>query len=131
MVSNIGTGGEGWPFIDKIGDDEGTAMCNFATAPIIDTKYPIPSVIHYCQRYIVNKFLFYKRNFPIDFFECDSAPLSSPPIDLAEGFMQENLGEDKYQEDKTKIKRNTFMLCAINSMLNDAQRFYKKHHCKS
>ena len=131
MVSNVGAGGEGWPFVDQIAEDKSIKMCNFASVPISDAYFPIPSVIHYCQRYFVDKFIFYKRNFKTTFYDCNSQPLEPYPSDLAEEHMKNILGEEKYEEDKRKIKRNSFMLCAVNSMLNDSLEFYKNHHCQS
>ena len=126
MVSNTGAGGEGWPFVDAVKDDEKVAMCDFATAPMSDLKYPIPSVIHYCQRYLIGSILFSKRKFDRTFYACDTKPLESMPSDLAE----KSIKPDDDEKTKTKINRESFMLCAITSILNDSLSFYKDHHCK-
>lgn len=131
MVSNTGANGEAWPFVDAIGEDVSLSMCEFATAPIDDKQYPIPTVIHFCQRYVVSDFIFWKRKVKENFFECDSKPFEELPSSLAEDFSVVMMGEGKYAEEKKKIKRSSFMLCSIQSMMNGAQAFYKQNHCTS
>lgn len=45
MVSNVGAGGEGWPWIDKIPLDRG---CD---PNILKENIPLPVFLHYCQSY--------------------------------------------------------------------------------
>eukprot|EP00613_Pedinella_sp_CCMP2098_P022131 CAMPEP_0171688796 /NCGR_PEP_ID=MMETSP0991-20121206/4101_1 /TAXON_ID=483369 /ORGANISM="non described non described, Strain CCMP2098" /LENGTH=573 /DNA_ID=CAMNT_0012276791 /DNA_START=28 /DNA_END=1749 /DNA_ORIENTATION=+ len=46
MVSNVGAGGEGWPWVDNLPMDKG---CD--PAILQDPQYPLPTFLHYCQRY--------------------------------------------------------------------------------
>lgn len=57
MISSAGVGGEGWKFINDI---PSTEVCSFAAKPD-HSIHPIPSVIHYCQRYSVDKYFYGKR----------------------------------------------------------------------
>ena len=46
MVSDVGAGGEGWPWVDGLPMDRG---CNPAT--LTDEQYQLPTFLHYCQSY--------------------------------------------------------------------------------
>lgn len=118
MVSNVGAGGEGWPFVDEIIKDESTNVCEFATFPVSSKLHALPAVIHYCQRYMLEGELFSKRRFNTNFYSCDTPSLTVYDNDF---------GGD--QKTELKGKRNAFMLCAITSMLNASLDHFKNNHC--
>jgi hypothetical protein len=129
MVSNTEvTGGEGWPLIDKIPNDE---MCSFARE--IDTsRYAVPSVVHLCQRYAVgDKWFFGKRKFPTDFFDCSRPLLQEPPDNLgtlADFKQPPNAPQPKPLTSK-QTNREAFMVCFLTRVVNDAATFYKQQSC--
>jgi hypothetical protein len=118
MISSAGIGGEGWKFIQAIPPSE---TCTFATNPDHNIR-PIPTLLHYCQRYIVdgNKYLWTKRKIPHGIFSCDYPLLVEPPLDI---------GQSVDHTDKDRM--NAFMICALTKFTNDAMKFFKDHHCSS
>ena len=50
MVSNVGAGGEGWPWVDKLPMDRG---CD--PKILTDPEYNLPTFLHYCQRYEIEE----------------------------------------------------------------------------
>jgi len=141
MVSNVGSFGEGWDLVDRItppvtnsianaAEPDSTAnMCTFMKKPDHSIK-PLPSVIHFCQRYFVGRSFFSKRRMPTDFFTCTSPLMKEPPDNIVEtaDFGQAPGGEKK-QMNKRDIKRNGFVVCGLLHALNDAGTFFKSHHC--
>ena len=127
MVSSAGVGGEGWSFIDAIPSSE---VCSFATHPD-HSKYPLPSVIHFCQRYPVDKYIWGKRKMPHDIFTCDHPLLIEPPMDVGSGkylSVLEKPGKEKtISADREKM--DGFMLCALSAATNEAMIYFKDRHC--
>lgn len=126
MVSNTGSGGEGWPMVDKLPHEN---LCEIAKKPNHE-KDPVPSVIHLCQRYAVGEWFFSKRKMVKTFFECDSPLLEEPPsnIVLESDYQQFPKGARKDLDSKHS-QREGFMVCGIIGALNAASRFFKAHHC--
>eukprot|EP00593_Proboscia_inermis_P005740 CAMPEP_0171324352 /NCGR_PEP_ID=MMETSP0816-20121228/116129_1 /TAXON_ID=420281 /ORGANISM="Proboscia inermis, Strain CCAP1064/1" /LENGTH=222 /DNA_ID=CAMNT_0011823255 /DNA_START=741 /DNA_END=1410 /DNA_ORIENTATION=- len=127
MISNVNGGGEGWPHVDAIPDSE---ICSFASN--VDTeKYPVPSVIHYCQRYIVSDWFFGKRKVPKEFFTCDAPLYDEPPMDLAEKYDYKVMpnGEKEVFQNPKSPKHNAFIICLMTHAMNEAGTFFKKNHC--
>ncbi len=65
MVSNVDIGGEGWPFVDKLSQrTRKKNVCETMTNGSIDylhapsSSIPLPTVIHFCQRYILGEWFF-------------------------------------------------------------------------
>jgi hypothetical protein len=128
MISSAGVGGEGWKFIDDIPSDE---ICPFATHPD-HSKYPLPSVIHFCQRYPVDKYFWGKRKVPYEIFTCDFPMLVEPPVDIGSG---KYLTVFEHQNSQKEIsadreKRDGFVLCALTAATNEAMVYFKDHHCE-
>ena len=116
MISSAGIGGEGWKFISDIPESE---TCSFASNPDHSIR-PIPSLIHYCQRYVVDARYFWgKRKVPHGIFTCDHPLLEEPPMDLGQGVSHTE-----------KDRMNAFMVCALTKFTNDAMMFFKDHHCE-
>eukprot|EP00554_Chaetoceros_debilis_P000798 CAMPEP_0194093038 /NCGR_PEP_ID=MMETSP0149-20130528/48929_1 /TAXON_ID=122233 /ORGANISM="Chaetoceros debilis, Strain MM31A-1" /LENGTH=498 /DNA_ID=CAMNT_0038778193 /DNA_START=124 /DNA_END=1620 /DNA_ORIENTATION=+ len=120
--------GEGWELVEKIPDDD---LCK----PSVESDYVLPSVLHFCQRYIVGKWFWGKRKMPKDIFTCEMPLLKSPPEDLPtyDYFIPPSPHRPK-DERKTfgnrfKGKFDAFMLCQLTSAVNEASTFYKKHNC--
>ena len=131
MVSNTDTGAyeEGWSLIDPIPD---TNVCGMLNS---ENKSNAPNVLHYCQRYIVGRWMFAKHRVPKKYFECDRPFLDSPPLDLSTAFdyaIPPGESDDKKQQLRPqKIKREAFMVCALNNAMNEAAEFFKSHHCEN
>jgi len=128
MVSATDANGEGWPLIDQVPNDE---MCDYARHPD-HVRYPLPSVVHACQRYSVGEEWFFgKRRFPTDFFECDTSLLMEPPDDLATAFdfkHPPNAPEPTNLTPKL-ANREAFMVCFLTSSVNEAATYYKQNAC--
>mmetsp|Transcript_25362 Transcript_25362/g.31990 ORF Transcript_25362/g.31990 Transcript_25362/m.31990 type:complete len:351 (+) Transcript_25362:2-1054(+) len=131
MVSNTGMGGgEGWPMVDNITEDKEESLCKFASDPD-HSKYPVPSVIHYCQRYAIGDWFFGKRKMVKNFFECESPLMEFPPMDIIETKDYKKIFNDVKKDLKKHVaRREGFMVCGILSALNDAGRFFKEHSCQ-
>eukprot|EP00550_Attheya_septentrionalis_P012347 CAMPEP_0198303920 /NCGR_PEP_ID=MMETSP1449-20131203/57131_1 /TAXON_ID=420275 /ORGANISM="Attheya septentrionalis, Strain CCMP2084" /LENGTH=394 /DNA_ID=CAMNT_0044006427 /DNA_START=502 /DNA_END=1686 /DNA_ORIENTATION=- len=130
MISNVGAGGEGWALVDAIETAE--EICPFAMEPNHD-RYPLPTVIHYCQRYLVGSSFFAKREMPHDFFTCESPLLLEPQSNLAtlDFTLSMDIFEQKETLDKRTAKRDAFMICAIIAALNNASLYFKEQHCEN
>ncbi|KAL7531047.1 hypothetical protein ACHAXR_007925 [Thalassiosira sp. AJA248-18] len=131
MVSAAGIGGEGWKFVKDIPAQE---VCTFASNPN-HSVHPVPSVIHYCQRYAVDKYFWGKRKIPHKIFTCEHPLLVEPPSDLGSGKYLSivNRGRGGKTERKEisaeKEKMEAFMVCALTKATNDAMVNFKTNHC--
>ncbi len=130
MVSAAGIGGEGWKFVKDIPARE---VCTFASSPN-HVAHPVPSVIHYCQRYAVDKYFWGKRKVPHEIFTCEHPLLVEPPMDLGSGKylgVVPNGRPDSERKEMTadKEKMNAFMLCALTMATNDAMVYFKTNYC--
>ncbi len=79
MVSNIDAGGEGWPWVDALGDD----VCQPPVDGIYYPTKPLPTFAHYCQFYRAEKIGYHKRRMPGDIFSCEKPLLVDIPPSLA------------------------------------------------
>jgi peptidyl serine alpha-galactosyltransferase len=128
MASNPDIGGEAWPLVDIIPPEE---MCEFAKDPDND-KYALPSVVHMCQRYSVGQDWFFgKRRIPSDIYECDTPLFEEPPKDLAlkYDYKWPPNAKEKTPLSPMLINEQTFMVCYLTRLLNDAAIFYKSAAC--
>ena len=129
MISNSGAvASEGWSFVDQIPAHE---ICDVASNPDHE-KYPVPNVLHYCQRYIVGDWLFSKRKMTTDFFSCESPMMEVPPSSLGmlKYAVKPPSSGEKVDLSDTMAKREAFLICGIISLLNEAADFYKWMHCQ-
>lgn len=133
MVSDSNSGrAEGWSLIENMKKDK---LCN----PSIMEETVLPSVLHYCQRYMVGEYMFGKRRMPTNIFSCDSPLLKVPPRDIVQKYdyfiPPPPPGRKTPQEHKAlseaKVKRDSFMICALTSLLNEASLFFQKTNCDS
>jgi hypothetical protein len=127
MISHSDTYGEAWDYIDALPDEE---VCRIGASPI-PYKYPLPTLLHYCQHYGVATVLFSKNRIPENFFSCQSHLLEEPPTDALSpnNAYRMDLNGKKLDLDKKQHKRHVFATCAITSAMNDAAHFFKMHHC--
>ena len=128
MISNTDTGGEGWPLIDKIPPAE---MCEFARHPD-HAKYALPSVVHLCQRYAVGEEWFFgKRRIPPDVYECQSPLFEEPPSNLATTYTYKKppLAKQRTELSPKLVNQESFMVCHLTTLLNEAATFYKTNAC--
>jgi hypothetical protein len=128
MISDLTSGdAEGWPLVENIPPAE---VCDFARN-IDHSKYPVPSVIHMCQRYVVGEDWFFgKRAMPIDIFDCEQDLFEEPPSNLATAFdYKQAPGGQKEAQDSKDALRNAFVVCHLYGLVNEAATFYKKNAC--
>lgn len=130
MVSASGIGGEGWKFVEDVPADE---VCAFAGDPDHAAR-PVPSVVHYCQRYHVDRYFWGKRKVPHGVFTCEHPPLVEPPADLGSGRYLGKLpvgrpNGKREEMSAEKEKMEAFMVCALTRRTNDAMAFFKKNGC--
>jgi len=131
MASDTGSvRGEGWPLIMIIEDDK---ICS----PSVMEDEVLPSVLHYCQRYMVGKYFFGKRKMPKSIFTCESPLLAVPPMDISNQYdyfvpppPHKPANEHKPLE-RGRAKRDAFMICALTRLVNEASLFYQKTNCDS
>ena len=119
MVSNVGAGGEGWPWVDKLPMDRG---CD--PSILTDPDFELPSFLHYCQRYEAVGHAFAKRKMRHDFFSCGGDPLELDADAIARALAPTADGEP----DRVLV-RSAFMLCHIIPMVNAALESYKRDVC--
>ncbi len=126
MVSNTSGGGEGWPMVDALPREN---HCEIARKHKHE-DYPVPSVIHYCQRYAIKEWFFGKRKMEKDFFTCESPLMEEPPNNIVEvSDYKAPYGGGRKELDERAVQREGFMVCGVLAALNDAGTFYKEHHC--
>jgi hypothetical protein len=127
MISNTKSLTEGWPMVDDIPKDD---VCKVAKKPNHEVL-PVPSLVHFCQRYAIGEWFFAKRRMVKTFFECESPLLEEPPSNIvAESDYQQFPKGKRKSLDEKHAKREGFLVCGILAALNDASRFFKEHHCK-
>jgi len=131
MVSSAGVGGEGWKHVKDIPAGE---VCRFAAKPDHGV-HPVPSVIHYCQRYAVDKYFYGKRKIPHKIFTCEHPLLVEPPIDLGSGKYLSVVPNGRPDSERKEItaekeKMEAFMVCALTKATNDAMMNFKTNHCE-
>jgi peptidyl serine alpha-galactosyltransferase len=128
MISDVGSGAEGWPLVAEIPPEE---VCEFA-ANINHTQYAVPNVVHLCQRHAVGSdWFFAKRRVPADVFECESPLWQDPPKDLATAYDYQLFPKGAKKDlSKSHAAQTAFVLCYVYSILNEAAAFYKKNACE-
>jgi hypothetical protein len=127
MISKIDVGGEGWPLVDHIPAE---SVCAFAKEPD-HSQYAVPSVVHLCQRYSVGvEWFFSKRKIPSDIYDCATPLFAEPPGNLAAvtDYRWPPKGK-KTPMSKKEAVRETFILCYLYSIVNQAATFYKTNAC--
>ena len=133
MISSAGVGGEGWKYIKEIpsssSSSEEPTICSFASNhPNHSMIQPLPTLIHYCQRYVVDGHVWGKRLIPHGIFTCDHPLFIEPPDDLGQQGGS-NSGVDHTSSSTEKDRMNAFMVCSLTQFVNDAMVFFKDHHC--
>lgn len=128
MVSDIGsTALEGWDLMKEYTKGD---MC----IPGEIEQEHLPHVLHYCQRYLLGKYVIGKHRIPETFLSCDEKLLAVPPPDLGEKFnfaIEPDLRADKKLTIRPEHVRNhAFMLCHLIPYLNEAAIYWKDHHCE-
>ena len=129
MVSDAGAGKslEGWGLIDSYSRRD---MCTPGAIP----KERLPHVLHYCQRYILGKYVIGKHRVPHTFLSCEDPLFVEPPPDIGEKYnfaIEPDRKEDvKKDLPVTTISNHAFMLCHLLPILNEAAIYFKDHHCE-
>ena len=136
MVSetDITAGGEGWPIIDQMKDDD---ICDDShRSNTTSSSSSMPFVIHYCQSYWIGKWFIGKYRIKSTFLSCDSPLLQEPPTDIREwkyDYYIKPGGKPYGQKERMKpitARREQFMICQVIKRLNDAATWYKKQICE-
>eukprot|EP00814_Leptocylindrus_danicus_P022403 CAMPEP_0116016990 /NCGR_PEP_ID=MMETSP0321-20121206/7793_1 /TAXON_ID=163516 /ORGANISM="Leptocylindrus danicus var. danicus, Strain B650" /LENGTH=367 /DNA_ID=CAMNT_0003487121 /DNA_START=119 /DNA_END=1222 /DNA_ORIENTATION=+ len=142
MISNVNCGGEAWPFVDALRQNTGqenvcetmmTGSVDYLNSP--QSTIPLPTVIHFCQRYTIGDTFFGKRKSPHDFFTCEHPLLKEPAFDLDHLTFKIPTGKALADENKEVLKghqpvREAFTICSITRIMNEAGEFFKSHGCK-
>eukprot|EP00602_Paraphysomonas_sp_CaronLab_P013482 CAMPEP_0185041196 /NCGR_PEP_ID=MMETSP1103-20130426/40150_1 /TAXON_ID=36769 /ORGANISM="Paraphysomonas bandaiensis, Strain Caron Lab Isolate" /LENGTH=238 /DNA_ID=CAMNT_0027580817 /DNA_START=389 /DNA_END=1104 /DNA_ORIENTATION=- len=124
MVSNVHVHGEGWPWVDALGDD----VCVTPVGGVFFPDSPMPTFVHYCQRYLVENLGFWKRSVDHHVFSCEAPMLIEPSIHLSTPNSTPKLKQGNDQELRYN-RRNGFMLCTIHRAFNAALEYYKSKMC--
>lgn len=120
MISNIDSGGEGWPLVDKIQ----TRMCG----DLPDLGLDQPVFLHFCQFYRVEHWGFHKRRVNEEMFSCEAPLFKIPPEDLEDTHWKEDPWK-KTVLSKQQARRMAFSLCNLVKRINRAVTKYKHMYC--
>jgi hypothetical protein len=124
MVSNVDSGGEGWPWVDQLSE-----VC---IPSINDIFYPgqdIPTVAHYCQTFRIGEYIFTKRKVPKTIFSCDHPFFLELPKDIMRNNYYYKKSKKEFFANDIKLKRNGFMVCILYEAVNKALLHYKQVMC--
>ena len=119
MVSDTGSGGEGWKLVQKMTDNQ---VCN--PPPELN-----PHVLHYCHNYNLGKWFIGKYRLRKDFISCDAPLLKEPPTDIVNYHYKIAPDGSRTEIGAQGSQRNAYMLCSLLPRLNQAAIFFKEHHC--
>lgn len=145
MISNPEVRQEGWSLIDGYTTEQ---LFQNHNGSGLD---PVPNVIHYCQKYNLGPWWFFKYLLNDNFlFNCmedlfdvpnccdhlrlndDGSPTSFTTMDKAYNWaLKHPTGERVPLNNALHRKRHAFILHRILTSLNDAAIYYRQHHCKS
>jgi hypothetical protein len=130
MVSNPAVLQEGWHWIDN---SEATAVCASTSNYEADSsKYYLPNVLHYCQRYFLGPYFFSKYILPKNYLSCEHPLLVEPELDIASKYETSVTPNGEMNEiPKKQRNRHAFMLCHTIHGLNEAASYWKEHHCRN
>lgn len=140
MVSDVSAaGGEGWALVERIPPQQLCGLCqtsnnsNNNNNKLLHTSYAVPSVLHMCQRYVVgDEWFFTKRKIPSDIYDCDTPLFAEPPPDLAVKYDYKHApGGKRFALSQQEAVRQSFMLCTIYAVLNEAAAQYKHNACSA
>jgi hypothetical protein len=96
-------------------------------------KYPLPHVVHFCQRYSLGQDWFFgKKKIPHDVYDCPSPLFEEPPDNLATLYNYKfPPNGERTDLTVTQAKREAFMICHLTNVLNEASEYYKRSACVS
>ena len=127
MVSDVGSfHQEGWNMLDQYSNRD---VCTPGKIP----NDHLPHILHYCQRYILGKYVIGKHRVPEDFLSCEQRLLGEPPEDIGEkfnfGIEPDRAVDSKFRIPPKTVKNHAFMLCNLIPYLNEAATYWKDNHC--
>ena len=118
---------EGWNLLAEYSKGD---MC---TPGKIDQDH-LPHILHYCQRYLLGKYVIGKHRIPLSFLSCDEKLLAVPPADFGEKYNfaiePDQTVDKKMALPAVTVKNHAFMLCHLIPYLNEAAIYWKDHHCE-
>jgi hypothetical protein len=140
VVSTTGSHSrEGWSYVDALPDDK---VC--LTSPTAG-GLPLPVGLHYCKRYMLEKWFFSKYRLKKKYISCETPLLTPPPLDLATRNYTRSIqpppngykikeGEPLWNPEietfsSKQAKREAFMICGLISAVNEAAIHFKKTFC--
>jgi len=124
MVSNTHMYGEGWPFVDALGDD----VCIPPVDGLYYPSFPMPTFLHFCQFFRIGELGFQKRRLPKSLFQCDKPLLADTPIDLPK-LDYKNRDGDIIKLNRQESRRNAFAICILHHTINAAVINYRNVMC--
>ena len=132
VSTTIASHREGWSYIDAIPEE------HICSPPSPST--PLPVGLHYCGRYLLEKWFFSKYRLKKKYISCETPFLTPPPNDLAtrgyDFWLQPppHGHKGKWEAPKGNIgkkqaKREAYMICGLIRAVNEAARYFKEHAC--
>ena len=95
-------------------------------------RYPLLTVIHYCQNYGAGNILFSKYLMPDDIFTCSKPLLMEPghnAMSPDNAYKIAVTGGKQIELEPKPHKHNVFVACAMTRIVNEASLFFKQHSC--
>ena len=144
MVSNTGSYGEAWQFVDEM-----PSVCNSGLPLEWTHLSKLPTFLHACQSYRAATFSYGKRSIDHGIFNCpkESSPkvqsvsLQVPPklvmelSDQAEvtavsiAIRKKHRKLTELEKKRRDRKRNAFIVCTATKYLNEAVKMHQLEHC--
>ena len=130
---------EGWPLVDQYQEP----VCPFPDNNNNNNNkkephQPLPTILHYCKRYMVGRFFWSKYRLRKDYLSCEAPLLTVPPPNITQvdwWLSIPTAGGDTSQVTVTKLKnaktakREAFMICGMIGKVNEAVEHFKRKHC--
>ena len=129
MISNVGAYGEGWEHIDNLLPGE---ACRGDLLPSTWDPAPLlPTFLHHCQGYSVEKYRYGKRAVPKNIMACDGpGPLVQPPAAFDAKFPVPPADlPKKERRPGLATRRHAFAVCTATAHVNAAAAFVKERMC--
>jgi len=121
---------EAWNFIDVI---KASDVCHFAKN-INQDIHPTTNAIHMISRYSVGtEWYFGKGIIPHNVYDCDHPLFLEPPNSVAVfyNYRWPPASKDKTIVEAVQIRRESFVICALTSLMNEAATMHKSTSCIS
>jgi hypothetical protein len=142
---------EGWPYIRDYPDQDvcrplPTTPEPFQVTTDITSTTALPIALHYCKRYLLEKWFFSKYRLKKHYVSCETPILQLPPMDLVlrnytyslqpppHGYYQKNphtpwVDVVANLTHPGQAKKEAFMICQLIRAVNEAAEYFKRTAC--